>query len=86
MGAVEGRVVEEGLLDTLFVFAILEPEVFDGLGVSFKARGVSFVVLETVLGVVVEATFGVVVEATFGVVVEATFGVVVEAAFGVVGV
>ena len=69
MGAVDGRVVEEDdLLGTLLVLAILEAEVFDGLGVSFKGRGVSFVVLETVLGVTVEATFGVALDAVFGVV------------------
>ena len=64
MGTVDGRVVEEGLLDPVLVFAILGVEVFDGLGVSFKDLEVSFVVL----GVVLEVTFGVVVEPAFGVV------------------
>lgn len=50
MGAVDGRVVEEGLLVTVEVFVTLV--VFDGLGVSFKLRGVSFVVLEAVFGMV----------------------------------
>ena len=44
LGAVDGRTVEDGLLETMVAFDVLEVAVFDGVGVSFEGCGVSLVV------------------------------------------
>ena len=52
LGAVEGRVAEEGLLETVVAFDVLVAVVaLVGLGVSFEVRGVSFVPAFGVVGV-----------------------------------
>ena len=51
LGAVDGRTVEDGLLETVVAFDVLEVAVFEGLGVSFEVRGVSLVVAFGVVGV-----------------------------------
>ena len=51
LGAVDGRPVEDGLLETVVAFDVLEVAVFEGLGVSFEVRGVSLVVAFGVVGV-----------------------------------
>ena len=56
LGAVDGRTVEDGLLETVVAFDVLEVAVFEGLGVSFEVRGVSF----EVRGVSLVVAFGVV--------------------------
>ena len=51
LGAVDGRTVEDGLLETVVAFDVLEVAVFEGLGVSFEVCGVSLVVAFGVVGV-----------------------------------
>ena len=51
LDAVDGRVAEDGLLETVVGFDVLGVAVFGGLGVSFKDRGGSFTVPFGVVGV-----------------------------------